>query len=82
MLNCFLIINKFILFLLFHFFQALNVAEETYIRINSDGIMCIQQKVVSKKKNETFLDFFMIPEENFDHENIPRKLGEEEGGAR
>ena len=29
---------------------------------------------MSKKKNETFIDFFMIPEETFDHENVQRKL--------
>ena len=50
--------------------------------------MCIQHKVVSKKKNETFIDFFMIPEETFDHENVQKKLvvdgteGWGEGGAR
>ena len=71
---------------LFYLCQALNVAQETYVRINGDGIMCIQHKVVSKKKNETFIDFFMIPEETFDHENVQRKLvvegTEGEGGAR
>ena len=43
---------------------------------------------MSKKKNETFIDFFMIPEETFDNENIQKKLvvegteGWGEGGAR
>ena len=49
-------------------YQALSVAKETYVRINDEGIMCIQHQVESNKGYETYIDFLMIPEATYDHD--------------
>jgi hypothetical protein len=35
--------------------KALNVAKETYMRINEEGIMCIQHQVESENGHETYI---------------------------
>jgi hypothetical protein len=54
--------------------KALSVAKETYIRINEEGIMCIQHQVESSKGHETFIDFLMVAEETFDHEGEAKTI--------
>jgi hypothetical protein len=41
--------------------KALIVAKETYLRINKDGVACIQHQVETAKGPETYIDFLMIP---------------------
>lgn len=41
--------------------KALVVAKETYLRINKDGVACIQHQVETAKGPETYIDFLMIP---------------------
>ena len=38
------------------------------MRINDEGIMCIQHQVESNKGYETYIDFLMVPEATYDHE--------------
>ena len=45
--------------------KALGVAKETYIRVNSEGMMCIQHQV-ENSKSETYIDFLMLAMESFD----------------
>jgi hypothetical protein len=40
--------------------KALGVAKETYLRINSDGLLCAQHQVESKSGREIFLDFLLV----------------------
>jgi Repair protein Rad1/Rec1/Rad17 len=40
--------------------KALTVATETYIRINSDGIMCIQHQLETSRGQDTYIDFLML----------------------
>lgn len=44
--------------------KALAVAKETYIRINSDGIMCIQHQLESHRGQDMFIDFLMLSEDD------------------
>ena len=43
--------------------KALGVAKETFIRINQDGIMCVQHQVENRSGRETFVDFLMVAED-------------------
>lgn len=45
--------------------KALIVSKETFLRINSRGIMCIQH-LVESDKGETYIDFLMASEESID----------------
>jgi cell cycle checkpoint protein len=42
--------------------KALSVSKEVYIRINSEGLMCIQHLIETSSNKETFLDFLMVAE--------------------
>jgi hypothetical protein len=44
--------------------KALGVAKETFLRINSDGLMCIQHQVEGKSGKEIFVDFLIVSAEN------------------
>eukprot|EP01038_Epipyxis_sp_PR26KG_P005133 gene5133-7149_t len=46
--------------------KALSVSKETYIRINSSGIMCVQHQIETPDRVDTYFDFLMIAQENFD----------------
>jgi len=41
--------------------RALLVAAETYVRINDEGIMCIQHQIVASSGKKCFVDFLMVP---------------------
>ena len=44
--------------------KALGVAKETFMRINSDGLMCMQHQVEGKSGREVFVDFLLVPMES------------------
>lgn len=46
--------------------KALSVANETFIRFNAEGIMCIQHQIETASGVETFVDFLALPLENQD----------------
>lgn len=41
--------------------KALHIANETYLRINEVGIMCVQHQIKTAKNQDTFIDFFILP---------------------
>jgi hypothetical protein len=54
--------------------RALTVAKETYMRINEEGIMCVQHQVENTASGQsTFIDFLCLAEETEEGE------GEDEG---
>ena len=44
--------------------KALSVATETYIRINSDGMMCIQHLLETDMGEDTTIDFILVSSED------------------
>ena len=46
--------------------KALGVAKETYIRINVDGMICIQHQVTTKDGRENFIDICSSADEVLD----------------
>ena len=44
--------------------KALGVAKESYLRINSEGLMCVQHQVEGKSGKEVFVDFLLVPMES------------------
>jgi len=58
--------------------RALTVAKETYMRINEEGIMCVQHQVENTASGQsTFIDFLCLAEETEEEEE---EEGEGEGG--
>jgi hypothetical protein len=57
--------------------KALSVANETFIRFNAEGIMCIQHQIETTRGVETFVDFLALPMENQDDKNESEGEGEE-----
>jgi len=61
--------------------RALTVAKETYVRINEEGIMCVQHQVENTASGQsTFIDFLCLAEEteegrgeNEEHEDEERQ---------
>ena len=43
--------------------KALSIAKETFVRINQDGIACVQHQIETSRGQEIFLDFLMISDE-------------------
>jgi hypothetical protein len=43
--------------------KALGVAKETFIRLNAQGMMCIQHQIQTSKGIETYVDFMMVAED-------------------
>ncbi len=59
-----------------HGMKALSVAKETYLRINEEGIMCVQHQVENTVSGQsTFIDFLCLAEEE---DEEPRDDDEEE----
>ena len=46
--------------------KALAVAFETYIRVNSEGILLIQHQLETSKGENTYIDFLMMAEEDIE----------------
>ena len=46
--------------------RALSSARETCIRLNERGIICIQHMVQSTPEQKSFVDFIILPDEEFD----------------
>jgi hypothetical protein len=48
--------------------KALSYAKETYIRINTQGMMCIQHQVTTRNDGglDNFIDICTVPEEALD----------------
>lgn len=45
--------------------KALSISKETYIRINSEGLMSIQHQIKDRgKPSEPYIDFFILPAED------------------
>jgi len=44
--------------------KALGVAKETFIRVNSEGLMCVQHQVEGKSGKEVFVDFLLVSMES------------------
>lgn len=44
--------------------KALGVSKETFIRLNAQGMMCIQHQIQTSKGGETYVDFMMIAEDD------------------
>ena len=53
--------------------KALTVSKETYIRINTEGIMCVQHQIQTSKGDEIYFDFLIVAEESFE--------GDDDGGG-
>jgi hypothetical protein len=45
--------------------RALSSARETCIRLNERGIICIQHMVQSTPEQKSFVDFIILPDEEF-----------------
>lgn len=45
--------------------KALGVSTETFIRLNAEGMMCIQHQIQTGKGQETYVDFMMVSEDSF-----------------
>ena len=43
--------------------KALSLAKETFIRVNSRGITCIQHQIESFKGQDIYIDFLMTSED-------------------
>ena len=43
--------------------KALSVSKETYIRVNTAGIMCVQHQIQTAKGDELYFDFLIVSEE-------------------
>jgi len=41
--------------------RALAVASETYLRINDEGVMCIQHQIMAASGKKCYVDFLMVP---------------------
>jgi hypothetical protein len=71
-----------------HGMRALAVAKETYLRINEEGIMCVQHQVENNVSGQsTFIDFLCLAEEEDeappDDDEEEEEDGEgQEGGGR
>ena len=61
--------------------RALTVAKETYMRINEEGIMCVQHQVENTVSGQsTFIDFLCLCEETEEEEEEERAgAGGDEG---
>eukprot|EP00941_MAST-03F_sp_MAST-3F-sp1_P000139 g139.t1 len=60
-----------------HAFRALQHSDQTYLRINEDGLLCVQHMVVSSSGATTYIDFVIMPAEN-EEEEEEEEEGEEE----
>ena len=63
--------------------KALSVASETYIRVNSDGMMCIQHLLETDMGEDTTIDFILVSSEEIEgitqtNLNQSSSLGHEE----
>ena len=47
-----------------HAFRALPTASETYLRINEDGLLCVQHMIVTDAGAQNFVDFVVLPAES------------------
>ena len=58
--------------------RALTVAKETYMRINEEGLMCVQHQVENTASGQsTFIDFLCLAEEDDEGEGGEATGGEE-----
>jgi hypothetical protein len=48
--------------------RALVVANETYIRVNDEGVMCIQHQIDSPSGKKCFVDFLLLPNNSDEEE--------------
>ena len=67
--------------------RALTVAKETYMRINEEGILCVQHQVENMASgHSTFIDFLCLAEETGEEEEREEEergeTEEEEGEER
>jgi len=65
--------------------RALVVASETFVRINDEGIMCIQHQIVAASGKKCFVDFLMVPtadEEDEEDEAASEALQSRGSGRR
>jgi len=46
--------------------KALGLASETFIRINENGIACIQHQIETSRGQEIFIDFYMLADQSAD----------------
>lgn len=46
--------------------KALSIAKESYLRINSDGLLCLQHQVENSQGGECFVDFIVVSEERLE----------------
>lgn len=49
--------------------KALSISKETFIRINSRGLACIQHQVESFKGQDVYIDFLMTSEDLSDDQS-------------
>eukprot|EP01040_Poterioochromonas_malhamensis_P005473 gene5473-5876_t len=42
--------------------KALNLGKETYLRINTEGILCLQHQIESEKGENVYYDFLLLPD--------------------
>ena len=47
--------------------KALSVAKETFIRVNSEGIVCVQHQLETSRGQETYVDFLMVSLDDVDN---------------
>lgn len=73
-----------------HGMRALGVAKETYLRINAEGIMCVQHQVENNVSGQsTFIDFLCLceeeddvpPDDDDDEEEEAEAGGRQTGGS-
>mmetsp|Transcript_10312 Transcript_10312/g.39052 ORF Transcript_10312/g.39052 Transcript_10312/m.39052 type:complete len:321 (-) Transcript_10312:170-1132(-) len=59
--------------------RGLNHAKDTFLRINSEGILCVQHQIPSSSGNNVFIDFLLCAEEGDGDEYGP-SYGEDDAG--
>ena len=43
--------------------RGLSVAKETFLRMNEDGLLCVQHSVIEDGGHQFFMDFVLFPED-------------------
>ena len=62
--------------------KALSVASETYIRVNSEGMMCIQHLLETDMGEDTTIDFILVSSEDIERTTqTPHHHSPGEGGS-
>ena len=55
--------NSYRLSLIQHATQALSTATKTMIRVNSEGMICLQHKIEAHNGKDLYVDFIVLPDD-------------------